>query len=101
MIILSLMCAVLATWAVSPPAPSVRLSSRLSNGPNAKPETRRLRWWLMALPLTGGIGIATAGCWLVALERRWHLRWPLASPRRSGWQCRKLGGVPRSPLEGR
>jgi hypothetical protein len=54
MIILSLMCAVLATWAVSPPAPSVRLSSRLSNGPNAKPETRRLRWWLMALPLTGG-----------------------------------------------
>jgi len=61
MIILSLMCAVLATWAVSPPAPSVWLSSRLSNGPNAKPETRRLRWWLMALPLIGGIGIATAG----------------------------------------
>jgi len=61
MIILSLMCAVLATWAVSPPAPSVWLSSRFSSGINAKPERRRLRWWLMALPLIAGLGIATAG----------------------------------------
>ena len=61
MIILSLMCAVLATWAVLPRAPSVWLSSRLSNGTNEKPETRRLRWWLMALPLIAGLGVATAG----------------------------------------
>src|SRR5215213_5051335 len=61
MIILSLVCAVLATWAVLPRAPSVWLSSRLSGGTNAKPETRRLRWWLMALPLMAGLSIATAG----------------------------------------
>ena len=61
MIILSLMCAVLATWAVLPRAPSVWLSSRLSTSTNEKRERRRPRWWLVALPLIAGLGVATAG----------------------------------------
>jgi tight adherence protein B len=61
MIILSLTCAVLATWAVLPRAPSVWLSSRLSTSTNEKRERRRLRWWLVVLPLIAGLGVATAG----------------------------------------
>jgi tight adherence protein B len=61
MIILSLMCAVLATWAVFPRAPSLSLFSRLSTSTNEKRERRRLRWWLVALPLIAGLGVATAG----------------------------------------
>ena len=61
MIILSLMCAVLATWAVLPRPPSVWLSSRLSTSTNEKRERRRPRWWRVAVPLIAGIGVATAG----------------------------------------
>ncbi|HWI01370.1 MAG TPA: hypothetical protein VNT27_13650 [Propionibacteriaceae bacterium] len=61
MIIVSLMCAALAAWAMLPHAPSVRLSSRLSTSTTEKRAGRRLRWWLGALPLIAVLAIATAG----------------------------------------
>ena len=61
MIIVSVICAVLATWAVLPRAPSARLSTRLSTSTNERRERRRAPWWLVTLPLIAGLGIATAG----------------------------------------
>lgn len=63
MIILSLICAVLAAWALVPRAPTAGLSARLSTSPNETMERRRVRWWLVGIPLIAVLGIATAA-WL-------------------------------------
>src|SRR5215204_6687534 len=63
MIILSLICAVLAAWALVPRAPTAGLSARLSTSPIDTRERRRVRWWLVGLPLIAVLGIATAA-WL-------------------------------------
>lgn len=63
MIILSLICAVLAAWAFLPRAPTAWLSARLSTSPDETRERRRVRWWLVGLPLIAVLGIATAA-WL-------------------------------------
>ncbi len=60
MIILSLTCAVLATWAVLPRPPSDWSSGRLSTSTDGRRERRRLPWWLVALPPTAILGVATA-----------------------------------------
>ena len=95
MIILSLMCAVLATWAVLPRAPSVWLSSRLSTSTNEKRERRRLRWWLVALPLIAGLGVATAGALAGGAAAALALAIAIClMPRRSGSPYRMLGCEP-------
>jgi tight adherence protein B len=61
MMIVSLICAVLAAWALLPRPPAASLSARLSTSTNGTKKRRRVRWSVMGLSLIAVLCIATAG----------------------------------------